>query len=108
MGVPWGMTAKIIDGRALAERYRREIAARVQAVKGRGGTVRLDAAQGVMGLQVVRPAGLLADPARREALSMALDRETLLAPFNVAGWLSSTRIAPAATAGMMAPWGSSR
>ncbi|TCJ39875.1 peptide ABC transporter substrate-binding protein [Parafrankia sp. BMG5.11] len=63
------------------------------------GTVRLDAAQGVMGLQVVRPAGLLADPARREALSMALDRETLLAPFNVAGWLSSTRIAPAATAG---------
>ncbi len=37
------MTAKIIDGRALADRYRREIAARVEAVKARGGNVRLDA-----------------------------------------------------------------
>jgi len=37
------MTAKIIDGRALADRYRREIAARVEAVRSRGGKVRLDA-----------------------------------------------------------------
>lgn len=37
------MTARIIDGKALAERYRREIAQRVSAVKARGGRVRLDA-----------------------------------------------------------------
>ena len=63
------------------------------------GTVRLDAAQGIMGLRVVRADGLLADPKRREALAMAIDRETLLAPFNVAGWTSSTRLVPAAVAG---------
>lgn len=63
------------------------------------GTVRLDAAQGIMGLRVVRPEGLLGDAGRREALAMALERETLLEPFNVAGWLASTRIAPASVAG---------
>lgn len=63
------------------------------------GTVRLDAAQGIMGLQVVRADGLLAEAARREALAMAIERETLLAPFNVAGWLATTRIAPSTVAG---------
>jgi len=71
------------------------------------GTVRLDAAQGIMGLRVAREEGLLADPARREALSMALERETLLAPFNIAGWAPSTRLVPAAIAGNAAErWGS--
>jgi methylenetetrahydrofolate dehydrogenase (NADP+) / methenyltetrahydrofolate cyclohydrolase len=36
-------TAKIIDGKALAEQYRRDIKARVAALKGRGVAVRLDA-----------------------------------------------------------------
>jgi ABC-type oligopeptide transport system substrate-binding subunit len=63
------------------------------------GTVRLDAAQGLMGLRVVRADGLLADPRRREALAMAIDRETLLAPFNVAGWTPSSRLVPSAVAG---------
>jgi oligopeptide transport system substrate-binding protein len=63
------------------------------------GTVRLDGAQGLFGLHVVRPEGLLGDPARREALAMAIERETLLAPFNIAGWLPSTRLAPAAAVG---------
>jgi ABC-type transport system substrate-binding protein len=63
------------------------------------GTVRLDAAQGLMGLRVVNTEGLLADPARRDALSMAIERENLLEPFNVAGWLPSTRIVPSAVAG---------
>lgn len=63
------------------------------------GTVRLDGAQGLMGLRVVRAEGLLADPARREALSMAIERENLLAPFNIAGWEPSTRLVPAAVAG---------
>lgn len=62
------------------------------------GTVRLDAAQGLMGLRVLNDRGLLANPARREALAMALDRENLLAPFNVAGWMPSTRLVPSALA----------
>lgn len=37
------MTARIIDGKALAERYRREISQHVAAIKARGGRVRLDA-----------------------------------------------------------------
>jgi ABC-type oligopeptide transport system substrate-binding subunit len=63
------------------------------------GTVRLDAAQGIMGLRVVNAEGLLAEPARREALSMAIERENLLAPFNIAGWLPSTRLVPSVIAG---------
>jgi ABC-type oligopeptide transport system substrate-binding subunit len=56
------------------------------------GTVRLDAAQGLFGLQVVSREGLVADPAGREALAMAIDRPALLAPFNIAGWVPTTRI----------------
>ena len=37
------MTAKLLDGKALAEKYRAEIARRVEAVKARAGRVRLDA-----------------------------------------------------------------
>lgn len=63
------------------------------------GTVRLDAALGLFGLQVHAgdegEEGLLADAARREALAMAIDRETLLAPFNIGGWVPTTRILPA-------------
>ncbi len=63
------------------------------------GTVRLDAAQGLLGLKVLNEDGVLADPARREALAMAIERETLLAPFNIAGWNPSTRIVPAPVVG---------
>lgn len=37
------MFARVIDGKALAERYREQIAQRVRAVEARGGRVRLDA-----------------------------------------------------------------
>lgn len=50
------------------------------------GTVRIDAAQGLFGLRVLRPAGLLALPQGREALSLAIDREGLMASFNISGW----------------------
>lgn len=63
------------------------------------GNLRLDAAQGVMGLQLTNADGLLADAGRREALAMAVDRDTLLAPFNIAGWIPSTRLAPSTAAG---------
>jgi ABC-type transport system substrate-binding protein len=59
------------------------------------GTVRLDAARGLFGLQVVSDEGLLADPARREALAMAIDRPGIIAPFNIAGWAPTTRIVAA-------------
>lgn len=64
------------------------------------GTVRIDAAMGIFGLRVLNEDGLLSDPTRREALSMAIDRKALLAPFNVAGWIPSTRIVPVAIAGV--------
>ncbi|RDC60983.1 hypothetical protein HME9302_02200 [Alteripontixanthobacter maritimus] len=58
------------------------------------GTVRLDPAIGLFGLRVQRADGLLSDPARREAIAMAIDRETLLEPFNIDGWVASTRLVP--------------
>lgn len=63
------------------------------------GNVRLDAAQGLLGLQVLNEEGLLAEAGRREALALAIERDTLLAPFNIAGWVPTTRIAPADAAG---------
>lgn len=56
------------------------------------GTVRLDAAGGLMGLQIIRKRGLLATPAGREAIAMAIDRLTLLDPFNIGGWVPTTRV----------------
>ena len=84
-GVPTELNAMVLDGR---------LASLPLADTGplSRGTVRLDAAQGIMGLRVLNSEGLLADPARREALAMALERETLLAPFNIAGWTASTRL----------------
>ena len=63
------------------------------------GTRRLDPAIGLFGLVVRRESGFLARTENREALAMALDRAALLAPFNIAGWLPTTRIVPAAIAG---------
>ncbi|WP_374406869.1 ABC transporter substrate-binding protein [Pelagerythrobacter sp.] len=62
------------------------------------GTVRLDAALGLFGLQVHAGRdgenGLLADAARREALALAIDREALLQPFSIGGWIPTTRLVP--------------
>ncbi len=56
------------------------------------GTIRLDSAIGLFGLDVRKPEGFLASPENREALSMALDRAALIQPFNIAGWVQTTRI----------------
>ncbi|WEK45594.1 MAG: ABC transporter substrate-binding protein [Candidatus Andeanibacterium colombiense] len=56
------------------------------------GTARIDSAIGLFGLAVRRADGFLADPEGREALSMALDRDALLARFAIGGWVSTTRI----------------
>lgn len=64
------------------------------------GTRRIDPAIGLFGFLVRRETGFLARVENREALAMAIDRPALLAPFNIAGWLPTTRIVPAPVAGV--------
>lgn len=56
------------------------------------GTVRLEAALGLFGLQVNNAKGFLAEASNREALALAIDRDALIEPFNIGGWISTTRI----------------
>ncbi|MCB5425616.1 ABC transporter substrate-binding protein [Altererythrobacter sp. CC-YST694] len=56
------------------------------------GTVRLDPAIGLFGLSVRNAQGILGDASGREAISMAIDRTALLAPFNVGGWQPTSRL----------------
>lgn len=58
------------------------------------GTVQVDPALGIFGFVFRNSDGLLSDPARREALSMALDRPGLIAPFGLGGWQPSSWIVP--------------
>lgn len=59
------------------------------------GNVQLDPVTGLFGLVVEQGDGFLADAANREALAMAIDRDALLASFNIGGWQSTTRIVSA-------------
>ena len=56
------------------------------------GTVRLDPAIGLFGLQVVRAEGLLANAETRAAIAMAIDRPALASAFNVGVWTPTTRL----------------
>lgn len=58
------------------------------------GTIQVDPAIGLLGLVVRRETPFLADPSRREALSMALDRPALIRSFGLAGWRESNWIVP--------------
>ena len=58
------------------------------------GNIQVDPAQGLLGLVFRSEAGVLADPARREALSMALDRAALIEPFGLGGWQPTSWIVP--------------
>ena len=58
------------------------------------GTVRIDPALGLFGHRVVRARGLLATAQGREAIAMAIDREALIEPFNIGGWVPTTRVVP--------------
>src|SRR3546814_10090235 len=49
------------------------------------GTIRIDAALGLLGLAVRNEEGLLARPQLRGALAMAIDRSTLMQVFNKNG-----------------------
>lgn len=63
------------------------------------GTRRIDPAIGLFGLLVRREDGFLSRTENREALAMAIDRPALLSPFNIGGWLPTTRIVPGPLAG---------
>lgn len=56
------------------------------------GAIRLDPVAGLFGLAVANPQGFLAEPERREALAMAIDRDALAGALNVGGWTATTRI----------------
>ena len=58
------------------------------------GTVRIDPGYGLFGLRIRRLAGVLADANQREALAMAIDRDTLIEPFGLGGWEARTGIVP--------------
>ncbi|MCZ8368513.1 MAG: ABC transporter substrate-binding protein [Porphyrobacter sp.] len=58
------------------------------------GTIQVDPTMGLLGLTIRREAGFLADPERREALSMAIDRTALIQSFGLSGWRQSTWIVP--------------
>ncbi len=58
------------------------------------GTVRLDAALGLFGLAFMHGDGFFADAANREALALAIDRDNVLQPFNIGGWVPTNRIVP--------------
>ncbi len=60
------------------------------------GAIRLDPVSGLFGLALARrDDGFLSDPANREAIAMAIDRDALIEPFNIGGWVPTTRIVPA-------------
>lgn len=58
------------------------------------GTIQVDPAIGLLGFAVMNEQGLLADPARRQALSMAIERSALTQPFGLSGWQPSSWIVP--------------
>lgn len=64
-----------------------------------GGAIRLDPVAGLFGLAVVRAEGFLSRPENREALAMALDRESLAGAFNLGGWIATTRVVNPGLAG---------
>lgn len=55
------------------------------------GTLRVDTTFGLFGILVRRAEGVLADAGVREGIAMAIDRERLIADFNIGGWVPTTR-----------------
>jgi peptide/nickel transport system substrate-binding protein/oligopeptide transport system substrate-binding protein len=63
------------------------------------GNVQLDPVIGMFGLLVESEAGFLADAPNREALALAIDRDAIIAAFNIGGWQPTTRVVSAGVAG---------
>lgn len=58
------------------------------------GAIQVDPTFGLFGFMVRSDADLLESPARREALSMAIDRSTLLQSIGIGGWAPTSWIVP--------------
>jgi len=58
------------------------------------GAIRVDPTIGLFGLSITQESGLLSNPERREALSMAIDRPELMQSFGLGGWQPTTWIVP--------------
>lgn len=56
------------------------------------GNIQLDPVMGLFGLRVETDEGFLGDPANREALSMVIQRDLLIAAFNIGGWAGTSRL----------------
>lgn len=56
--------------------------------------VRADPVAGLFGLLVVNGKGFLGDPANREAIALAIDRDALMTPLGIGQWQTTTRIVP--------------
>ncbi|WP_336897276.1 ABC transporter substrate-binding protein [Novosphingobium sp.] len=63
------------------------------------GNVQIDPVIGMFGLLVESEAGFLADAPNREALALAIDRDAIIAAFNIGGWQATTRVVSAGVAG---------
>lgn len=64
-----------------------------------GAAIRRDSVTGLFGLAVAHEDGFLADPANREAIAMAIDREALAKAFQAPGWTGTTRLVSPGTDG---------
>lgn len=62
------------------------------------GAIQLDPVMGLFGLAVVHDDGFLSEPANREAIALAIDREGLIAAFGLGGWTATNRIVAAGVA----------
>jgi len=70
------------------------------------GSIRLDPVTGVFGLAVAPgDSDFLSRAANREAISMAIDRSALIAPFGIGGWTARTRLVPVGPPGTAQPPG---
>lgn len=58
------------------------------------GTIQVDPVTGLLGLQVQKAKAFLSEPLNREAIAMAVDRQSLIAPFGINGWVATTRLVP--------------
>ncbi len=65
------------------------------------GTIQVDPSLGLFGFAFHSRVGVLADPERREALSMVIDRASLIEPFGLGGWQPTTWIVPPAARGTL-------
>lgn len=65
--------------------------------------LRFDPVAGLFGFAVADAKGLAGDPDARRALSMAIDRERIVAAFAVKGWRSAITLVPGGVADLAAP-----